>query len=210
MLSCLGAFIRPTSFTLTGLLSQNGSDANGGCPQVCVVPVMMSNTVCDCTGQTTDISGITLINDVVPTFESDVPGAWASDLYTAKTSQNSYALGFQFDSTMAFTLREVELYLFFCPSWNLHPSLTISVYRSILFPDFFPPTGLTPLGNVTLTRDHQNCVSLIRISITTQTVEANINYFIVFSSPTIVGGIYIGEVKFSDQLISPSSSRFYL
>ena len=78
MLSCLGTFIRPTSFTLTGLLSQNGSDAYGGCPQVCVVPVMLSNMVCDCTGQTADISGVTLINDVVPTFESDVPGAWAS------------------------------------------------------------------------------------------------------------------------------------
>ena len=29
MLSCLGAFIRPTSFTLTGLSSKNGSNANG-------------------------------------------------------------------------------------------------------------------------------------------------------------------------------------
>ena len=51
----------------------------------------------DCTGLTSSSSGITLINDVVPTFESDVPGAWASDLYTARTSQNSYTLGFQFD-----------------------------------------------------------------------------------------------------------------
>ena len=33
-LSCLGTFILPTSFTLTGLLSQNESDANGGCPRV--------------------------------------------------------------------------------------------------------------------------------------------------------------------------------
>ena len=33
--SCLGTFIRPTSFTLTGLLSQNGSDANGGSPSMC-------------------------------------------------------------------------------------------------------------------------------------------------------------------------------
>ena len=178
-------------------------------PQVCVVPVMMSNTVCDCTGQTTDISGITLINDVVPTFESDVPGAWASDLYTARTSQNSYALGFQFDSTMAFILREVELYLFFCPSWGIPwQSVTISVYTSLLFPDFFPPTGLPPLGNVTLTSDQQNCVSLIRISITTQIDDVRTNYFIVFSSTTTVGGIniYIGEVKFSDVFISTSSS----
>ena len=90
MLSCLGTFIHPTSFTLTRLSSQNGSDANGGCPQVCV----LSHMVCDCTGHTTDLSGITLINDVVPTFESDVPGAWASDLYTVLTILNSFALGF--------------------------------------------------------------------------------------------------------------------
>ena len=201
MLSCLGAFILPKSFTLTGLSSQNGSDANGGCPQVCVMPHM----VCDCTRQTTDISGITLINDVVPTFESDVPGAWASDLYTVLTGGDSYALGFQFDNTMAFALREVELYLFFCPPWNIpQQSLTISVYRSLLFPDFNPPTGLPPLGNVTLTSEQQNCDSLTRISIITQTDAAYINYFIVFSGSTNLGRIYIGEVKFSD--ISTSSS----
>ena len=208
-LSCLGAFIRPTSFTLTELSSQNGSDANGGCPQVCVVPVM-SNMVCDCTGQASDSSGITLINDVVPTFESEVPGAWASDLYTARTSQNSNALGFQFDITLAFALREVELYIFFCPSWDIpQQSLTISNYRSILFPAFFPPTGIPPLGNGTLTSDQQNCASLIRISITTQTDVVYTNYFIVFSGSSSVGGIYIGEVKFSDEAISTSSCKFY-
>ena len=205
MLSCLGAFIRPRSFTLTNkLLSQNGSDANGGCPQVCVLSIM----VCDCTGQTTDLSGITLINDVVPTFESDVPG-WASDLYTVRTSKLSYVLGFQFDNTitMGLALREVELFLLFCPSWSIPgQSLTISVYRSLLFPDYRPPSGLPPLGNVTLTDDHQNCNSLTRISITTQTDAAYTNYFIVFSSASAVGGIYIGEVKFNDDLTSTSSS----
>ena len=167
----------------------------------------MSNMVCDCTGQTTDISGITLINDVVPTFETDVPGAWASDLYTVFTTQNSYTLGFQYDINMLFALREVELYLFFCPSWNIpRESLTISVYRSLLFPNFLPPSGLPPLGNVTLTSDQQNCNSLTRIVITTQTDSAYTTYFIVLSSSTTVGGVYIGEVKFSDQLISTSSS----
>ena len=203
MLSCLGPFIRPTSFTLTGLSSQNGSDANGGCPQVCV----MSNRVCDCSGQTTDRTGITLINGIVPTFESDIPGAWASDLYTASASQNSYELGFQFDNTMAFALREVELYLFFCPTWTIpQQSVTISVYRSLLFPMLFPPSELPLLGNVTLTSDQQNCASLTRIIITTQTDAASINYFIVFSSSINVRGIYIGEVKFRDQPISTNSS----
>ena len=205
-MSCLGTFIRPTVFTLTGLLSQNGSDANGGCPQVCVMSVL-SIMVCDCTGQTTDISGITLINDVVPTFETDVPGAWASDLYTVLASKNSYALGFQFDINMAFALREVELYLFFCASWGIpQESPTISVYRSLLFPAFSPPSGLPPLGNVTLTSDQQNCASLTRISITTQIDTAYTMYFIVFSHSTTIGGIYIGEVKFNDEPISTSSS----
>ena len=163
--------------------------------------------VCDCTGQTTDISGITLINDVVPTFQTDVPGAWASDLYTVHASKTSYVLGFQYDSNMAFALREVELYLFFCPSWIIpQESLTISVYRSLLFPAFSPPSGLPPLGNVTLTSEQQNCNSLTRIAITTQTDAAYTNYFIVFSYLTIIGGIYIGEVKFSDEPISTSSS----
>ena len=168
----------------------------------------MSKMVCDCTGQTTDISGITLINDVVPTFETDdVLGAWASDLYTAFASGNSYALGFQYDINMAFALREVEIYLFFCPSWNIpQERLTISVYRSLLFPNFQPPSGLPPLGNVTLTSDQQNCNSLTRIAITTQTDAAYTIYFIVFSYSTTIGGIYIGEVKFSDELISTSSS----
>ena len=167
----------------------------------------MSKMVCDCTGQTTNISGITLINDVVPTFETDVPGAWASDLYTALASGNSYILGFQFDINMAFALQEVELYLFFCPTWVIpQESLTISVYRSLLFPAFQPPSGLPPLGNVTLTSDQQNCNSLTRIAITTQTDDFYTVYFIVFSYSTTIGGIYIGEVKFSDEPISTSSS----
>ena len=81
-------------------------------PQVCV----LSHMVWDCTGHTTDLSGVTPINDVA--FESDVPGAWASDLYTVFTSQDSYAVGFQFDIAMAFAIQDVELSLFFCPSWG--------------------------------------------------------------------------------------------
>ena len=135
-------FIQPLSFALTGLAPQNGSDANGGCPQLCV----LSNTVCNCTGQTIDLSGITLINGVVPTFEAEVPGVWASDLYTLLFRQNSYYLGFRFDINMTFLLREEELYLFFCPSWNNpQQSLTINVYSS---PNFLPPSGHPPLGNV--------------------------------------------------------------
>ena len=172
----------------------------------------MSNMVivCDCTGRTSNSSGITLTNDVVPTFESDVPGAWASDLYTGRTSQPSYALGFEFDINMAFALREVELYLLVCPTWSIpQQDVTISVYRSLLFPDFLPPTGLPPLGNVTLTNEQQNCASLTRISITTETDAAYTNYFIVFSRSSNVGGIYIGEVKFNNEAISTSSCKFY-
>ena len=62
------------------------------------------------------------------------PGPLTSTLYLqVKTPMT---LGFQFDINMAFALREVELYLFFCPSWGIpQESLTISVYRSLLFPE---------------------------------------------------------------------------
>ena len=86
--------------------------------------------------------------------------------------------------------------------------MTISVYRSLLFPAFQPPSGLPPLGNVTVTSDQQNCNSLIRISINTQTDIAYTNYFILFSGSSSVGRIYIGEVTFSDEDISTSSCKF--
>ena len=99
--------------------------------------------------------------------------------------------------------------------WNfiysfVHPGvflgLTISVYRSVLYPDFFPPAGLPPLGNVTLTSDLENCNSLARIAITIETDAVYTNYFIGFSTSTNLGGIYIGEAKFSDEAISTRSS----
>ena len=95
---------------------------------------------------------------------------------------------------MTFAIQEVELYLFFCPSLGIpRQGLTISVYRSLLFPDFFPPTGLLPLGNVTLTSDLENCNSLTRIAIT---IETDAKYLIVFSTSTNLGGVHIGEYEF--------------
>ena len=98
--------------------------------------------------------------------------------------------------------------------WNfiysfVHPGvflgLTISVYTSLVFPDFLPPTGLPPLGNVTLTSDLENCNSLTSIAITIETDAVYTNYFIGFSTSNNLGGIYIGETKFSDEAISTRS-----
>ena len=83
--------------------------------------------------------------------------------------------------------------------WNfiysfVHPGVFLGLtIRSVLYPDFFLPTGLPPLGNVTLTSDLENCNSLTRIAITIETDAVYTNYFIGFCTSTNLGGIYIWE-----------------
>ena len=60
--------------------------------------------------------------------------------------------------------------------------------------------------SVTLTSDLENCNSLSRIAITIETDAVYTNYVIGFSTSTNLGGIYIGESKFSDEAISTRSS----
>ena len=53
---------------------------------------------------------------------------WAAQLYTATTSQTIWSIDFQFPSS--FTLRKVDLSLFFCPLQRIpNPGLiTVRVY----------------------------------------------------------------------------------
>ncbi len=44
-----GAFISPNDYTLTGVMSVNGSDPKGGCPTDCV-GVVSGIKRCDCIG----------------------------------------------------------------------------------------------------------------------------------------------------------------
>ena len=52
--------------------SAHGSDANAGCPSACVM-IVSSVRVCDCVGVTTDRTGITLIEGVIPMLDVSQP-----------------------------------------------------------------------------------------------------------------------------------------
>ena len=93
---------------------------------------------CDCTGQLSDTSG-TLIDGIIPTFDVNQRGTWASQLYTVDATTTSHAIGFRFSSS--FMLQEVELRIVFCTPWLIPRSnLTINIHRSISFPTFFSIT----------------------------------------------------------------------
>ena len=196
LMTYLGAFIHPTAYTLTAVTSMNGSPVNGNCPQECV-----EGDVCDCTNTTLNITGV-LIDGVVPTIDiTQRRTTWARQLLTVRTGGQRYVIGFRFGSRII--LRVVELYVFHCPSWSIGTD-TINIYNVLTFPNFVKQ--FNSARNVTLTRDMENCESLTRVSIPLQTVTSmnNIsNYFIEFtnSNGTLVQQLYIGEVRFSDQLI---------
>ncbi len=94
-------------------------------------------------------------------------------------------------------LQEVELSIFLCTPWFIPRSgLTITIHRSIIFPAF---VTTTPIGTTTLTLQ-PNCESLENIYITTSPTDGNTIYFIEFTNNATVGGIYIGEVVFRDEI----------
>ncbi len=71
----------------------------------------------------------------------------------------TYRIGFIFKNSVS--LCEVELYIFFCPAWNIGTA-TINISTSVAFPTFIQ---LESVGSVTLISDMQDCVSLTRINI---------------------------------------------
>ncbi len=187
---CIGVTISSTSFTLTGVSSINGSDPNAGCPSVCRMTGASNERFCDCTGQQSGTSG-TLIDGIIPTLNVRQRGTWASQLYTVDATTTSHAIGFRFSNS--FMLQEVELSIFLCTPWSIPRSgLTINIHRSIVFPGF---TATTPIGSRTITSD-SNCISLESIYIRTTSTRTNTIYFIEFTNPATIGGIYIGEVIF--------------
>ncbi len=143
-----GAFISPSNgYTLTGVMSVNGSDPNGGCPTDCA--------------DTRDVreTGF-LVDGMVPTINaSQSGGTWASQLYTISGVMTTTRIGFKFQNSVA--LREVELYIFFCPAWDIGTA-TITIRTSVSFPTFIQ---LENVGSVTLTSAMVDCVSLTRINI---------------------------------------------
>ncbi len=190
----IGATFYPAAYTLTGVSSINGSDPNAGCPSVCRMTSANNDRFCDCTGQLSDTSG-TLIDGIIPTFDVNQRGTWASQLYTVDATTTSHAIGFRFSSS--FMLQEVELSIFLCIPWLIPRSgLTINIHRGIVFPAFI---STTPIGSTTLTLE-SNCLSLKSIYITTSPTRDGNIYFIEFTNSVAVGGIYIGEVTFRDEV----------
>ena len=192
----------PSKFTLKDVSSAHGSDANAGCPSACV-RMVSSVRVCDCVGVTTDRTGITLIDGVIPMLDVSQTN-WASQLYTATPNQNNLEIQFWFP--VNFMLRQVDLYLFFCPPRSIPNEglLIISVYQDYVFPQNLK--GLL-LGNTTLYVVEQNCADLIQITMATNHTSLMYNqYLIEFSMDNVLGGIYIGEVTFNDETATISSS----
>ena len=182
--------------------SAHGSDANAGCPSACV-RMVSGVRVCDCVGVTTDRTGITLIDGVVPVLDVFQPN-WATQLYTATTIQNNWGIEFMFPNH--YILRQLEMYLFFCPDLNIpyQGLLSISIYQSILFPRGIK--GLL-LGNVSLSVEGQNYAErLTRIYIQVPApISEHSLYLIEFLMENYLGGIYIGEVTFRDETTIISS-----
>ena len=198
-----GAFFYPTAYTLNGVMSVNGSDPTGGCPQACVLTVSI-NTYCDCAGTAGagTFTGV-IIDGVVPTLDTSQRGTWATQLLTIRGNSQTFRIGFQFQN--AVMLREVELYLFYCPSWNISGSPvgtnTINIYNALLFPTFVDSFGGST-GNVNLTSDMANCENLISISIPIQGTRNIRFYFIEFTnSQWFIEWLHIAEVRFSDEFI---------
>ena len=116
-------------------------------------------------------------------------------MYTVDTTQRSIAIGFMFEQPI--TLQAIELNMFFCKEWHI-PSgaITITIFQSLLYPNFAPTLMI---GNISLSSDKMNCNSLctLNIHISSSILNSEI-VFMQFSGQTRLGGLYIGEVKFSD------------
>ena len=198
-----GAVYTSSKFTLTDVSSAHGSDVNAGCPSACV-RMVSSVRVCDCVGVTTDRTGIILIDGVIPMLDVSQPN-WAAQLYTATSTQKNWEIEFQFSNR--FNLRQVDLYLLFCPLQNIPNQglISISIYQSILFPNGIK--GLL-LGNVSLSIEGSNCTELIKISIPAKSTSMYSVYLIDFFMENVLGGIYIGEIVFSDEVTLTFSSKF--
>ena len=193
----IGAVYTPSKFTLTGVYSAHGSHANASCPSACV-RMVSGIRVCDCTAIATDTTGIALIDGIIPMFDVSQPN-WAAQLYTATITKNNWVIDFQFPDS--FMLRQVDLYLFFCPLRQIphQDRLSIRVYQSVFFPTGFK--GLF-LGNNSLTMERQNCLNLTQISIPTIPISEFTQYVIEFAMEGVIGGIYIGECSFTGEITS--------
>ena len=195
---CIGAFITPTAYKLSGVMAVNGSSANGGCPSQCV-GVVLGITTCDCGTHSTigedAITGV-LIDGVT---EIGTEPVWAAPLFTVNGSTDTVTLGFRFPASVV--LLEVELYLFLCQAWAIGAE-RIVIHNGASFPQYI--RVLESIGSVTLTTDLQNCTFLTRVSIPLQMAMSTTQYFIELTNPSgdLIEWVHIAEVRFRDQPIT--------
>ena len=189
----LGEIFLPVAYTLNNIMTNNGSNSSGRCPLNCI---MEGGVVCECTnGSTTGV----VIDNNVPIIDNTTT-EWASGIYTLSTSNSKVDIGFKFQQPIA--LKFIKLNIFFCTAWSI-PTGGIDIM--VLHGQLFPYTARAyVIGNISLNRDLQNCYSFITVFVNISIVVNSTIYFIKFSGPTPLGGIYIGEVKFSDDLIKIS------
>lgn len=182
------------AFTLEGVRAVNGSSAGGGCPSQCVGVDQMLN-VCDCPTVAEllpdDTTGV-LFDGIVPTLNV-TNNAWATQLFTLRGVGNTTVLSALFEAAILF--REVDMYIFYCPSWDIAVE-QIVVHYAASYPRFV--REIDSLGNVSFSPEMENCGSLIRISIPLSALPTQ-NYVIEFINPS--NWIYIAELRFSDRPI---------
>lgn len=191
-------------------MAVNGSSADGGCvPTSCMQIDNMVNS-CYCGAYTAlpdnSTTGIHL-DGAIPTIDVTERNmtnetVWAAPLFTVRGSSTAIVLTFKFPAPVI--LREVELYIFFCPPWGIGAE-GVHIHNSATYPTFF---RLQPnRGSVTKSDDDANCESLIRVSIPLEMADNTSNYAIEFINPSgnPIKWVHIAEVRFSDDLISTAT-----
>jgi hypothetical protein len=194
-----GAFFGPSAYTIDMVEATYGSSLDGDCPSSCT-GIEMDIETCNCpihSGLPSNATSGVLFDGVIPTLNTS-SNTWAAPLLTIATNMSTAEMLFQFESRVL--LREIELYLFHCPSWEIGAE-SIAVYNSETFPSFVR-TKSSNVGRVTLESSQENCESLTQVSIPLVNALSTIAYVIEFSNPDPLTRVYLAEARFSDDVIS--------
>lgn len=146
-----------------------------------------------------------MIDGIIPSIDV-TSTTWASQMFTWVNDFGTILLiGFEFQNSIV--LQEVELYIFYCPAWNIgFPKMTF--FRGRDFPNNIELIG-GDLGTIIMTSDMEDCENITRVSIPLRSDPPSTTYSIKFetSTPSSRLWIHIAEVKFSDQLIPTQSGE---
>lgn len=145
-----------------------------GCPPLCID---RSHTPWTCQCSNTGQYGY-IIDGTIPDINVE-SSTWASQFVTWESSGfSAQLLGFEFQNSIM--LREVELYIFYCPLWNIgFPKITFFIGRD--FPRNIKLIG-GDLGRIILTEDTQDCSNIIRVSIPLRIDHDSTTYSIEFET----------------------------